>query len=240
MRQEWRAQEALAIHHQQAVEAEQLRDPIEQALAYFNICEDERYSQRYSEAERAGLTALNLMEQSGATPLQRAALYNTLGQVAQAQGDLTQAHARLQAAVALLRPLNLPTQLARALHNLGNVHVELGQAEAALTSFHEARELLENTTHEIDKVNVALSLGTFHFNRNDIEQAERIFRQADTPTLRDSSLYLQRASIANNLGNVLLVQDRVAEAIATLTGSLRLVRLTGHRLYLAITLSRSV
>jgi tetratricopeptide (TPR) repeat protein len=230
---DWQLEAATRSHLQQEAIAQQVGDKAQLGLARFNLSEDYRYMRQYTEAEQAAVSALELLKMAQADKQKITSVLNSLGLVAQAQGKHADAKKWFAQAIKVLRKLNQPTQLARALNNLGNSLSGLNSNAEALECFTEAIELLKTTQSEFDKVMVAMSLGTLQFNLGQLQEAEATFRQADTPYLRQSGHIYYRALTANNIGNVLLAQGRVGEAVEYLQGSVNLFRQTSQRLLLA-------
>jgi tetratricopeptide (TPR) repeat protein len=204
---------AVTIHQQAESVATEVGDTVLLAETWFQLSKDYRQQRRYGEAEANGFKALTTVTPLPTTEKLQAAVLNTLGLIAYEQGQLTLAAKRLEESVALWRPLDDPTELARALNSLAMTWQAQGNFEAAIAAYQEAADKLISSHVELDQSKILLSLGTLYFQLDQFDQAEAAFRQADTVALRQSGDSYLRGIQAQNLGNVLLKQGRFAETI---------------------------
>ncbi len=225
--------QAIAAHEEARRLAERQSDPQALAEACFNLSEDYRLRRDYAQAEAYGLAALAAFNRLPGVEKWQAAVLNTLGLVAREMGQHDTSVARLQQAVALWRQLQQATELGRSLNNLANTLQAQGEYAAALERFQEAAEALAGTASQLDQIIVLLSLGNLYFQLEQFEQAEAVFRQADSPTLWSLGNSYLRAVVTLNLGSVLLKQGRLTEAERHLRQSQIFWQQTGDNLGLA-------
>lgn len=209
-----RPAEAVAAHTEAEALLRTLDEPLQLARIHHALSEDYRIWRRYPEAERFGRLALEEFKQLGLAEVagKGGAVLNTLGLIAYARGDYPAAEENLTRAVALWREAQSPTHLAQALTNLAIVLEAQSKVELALSAYLEALKLLRPTTDELKKTRLLLSLGTLYFNQGRLAEAEAAFAQADSPYLHTIGHLYDQAMVANNLGNVLLAQNRLPEA----------------------------
>lgn len=225
--------QAIAAHEEACRLAERQSDPQALAEACFNLSEDYRLRRDYAQAEAYGLAALAAFNRLPGVEKWQAAVLNTLGLVAREMGQHDTSVARLQQAVALWRQLQQATELGRSLNNLANTLQAQREYAAALERFQEAAEALAGTASQRDQIIVLLSLGNLYFQLEQFEQAEAVFRQADSPTLWSLGNSYLRAVVTLNLGSVLLKQGRLTEAERHLRQSQIFWQQTGDNLGLA-------
>jgi tetratricopeptide (TPR) repeat protein len=232
-----RLTEAIDTHRQAAQVAEQLQDEVLLARAWSGLCLDFWHSGQYEAAEEYGPKAIEMFDKVAADHRWKAATMNTLGLVARDSGRLTQARQRFTEAVALWREVQDATELARALNNLGTTWQAAEEVEAALACYQEAATLLAPTASQFDKIMVQISLGSLYFMMDRLDEAEAIFRQANSPYLRHSGHLFYRALVSHNMGSVLLKKGQPAEAEPYLQGALTLWSEAKERLLPAHTLA---
>lgn len=235
-RRERRLEEAIATHLSAAALARRGDDFQAEAESYFHLAEDYRVQRNYERAQQYAEAALEQFRQLGSERKWIAGALNTLGIIATWRGDLPEAEGWLREAVACWRELQQPTELARALSNLGGVLRNGQQYEEARRCYLQAREHLAGTASELDKVKAEIALGGLYFEEGEYAAAEAAFRAADSPYLRRSGHAYYRAYVAQGLGNVFLKQGQLAEAEDKLHRSVQLWRRAQDRLMLANTL----
>ncbi len=228
--------QAIETHLRAEKCATQAEESEELARAHFNLSEDYRHLREYAQAEHYGQLAWQGFREIALRNGPMASVLNTLGLIAQARGQLAKAEEYLSQAVECFQAVQQPTNLARSLTNLADTWEKQGEIDKALAGYRAAASALAETASELDKVSVNLSLGTLYFNQGRLAEAETAFREADSPYLRQSSHLFLRAIASNNLGNVLLAQERYSEARVFLESSLRLWRQIGDNLMRANTL----
>lgn len=235
-RRERQLEEAIATHVAAAATARREGDFQAEAESYFHLAEDYRLQRDYERAQQYAEAALEQFRQLGSEQKWIAGTLNTLGILATWRGDLAEAEGWLREAVACWRELQQPTELARALSNLGAVLRNGQQYEEARRCYLQAREYLVGTASELDKITAEIALGGLYFEEGEYVAAEAAFRAADSPYLRRSGHAYYQAYVAQCLGNVFLKQGRLAEAEARLRRSTHLWRRAQDRLMLANTL----
>lgn len=235
-RLDWRLEAAIQTHRQEEQIGLEGGDERRLAYARHNLSEAYRQRGQYEQAEGVGRAALDGFKALGEPVSTVGAALVNLGMIAQARGQMGTAVERLQEAVDLWRRLDQPVALGRSLKNLAIVLEVAGRPGEALPLYQEALAVLAITDSELDKVQVELSLGTLYFRQGQLDKAEAAFWRADSLYLRQSGHTYYQALAANNLGNVFLAQDRLAEAESCLQGSLFLWRQVEAPVMLANTL----
>jgi tetratricopeptide (TPR) repeat protein len=203
---------ALRLHQEAETAAHQSGDPWSLAEAWGNLTLDYHARRAYDNAETHGKQALALFATLPDSERWQATLWNTLGLVALEVHDFALAETRLQHSLTLWQQLQQPTQLARVLKNLGVMWQQQQNFILAGRYYQEAQQHLAATDSELDKIQVQMNLGVLHFLQQQYPQAELAFRLADSFLPRYQGNYSLRAMIAQNLGNVLVKQQRPAEA----------------------------
>lgn len=229
--------EAAITHHKEAERiAQEWGNEHALADAHLNLSEDYRYQRRYGKAEAHGLKALHTFSGRPEAKQWLSSTLNTLGLIAQEQGALETAESWLRQAAEVAEEVDPPTYLARMYGNLAFTLQKQCKFEEALHYYQEASALLETTASELDKIKLQLSLGSLYFEQGQLVTAEKVFRRAQQALLQQQGQIYYQAMAAQSLGNVLLKQERLPEAEASLQRSLLLWRQAGDTLMLANTL----
>lgn len=174
----------------------------------------------YETAARYSEQALSGFQQAGATERQMGGVFANIGLIDYGRGNYAAAIAAHKQAVAHFRNTDFVVLLARSLINLALAQEAGGDIEGAMTSYLEARLILEQTGYEMEKARLELSLGTLLINMGRSAEAEEAYGRAYSPYLKRSGhLYLQGLA-TNNLGYVYIEQGRFREAELILRESL--------------------
>ena len=166
-----------------------------------------------------------------------AATLNILGLIAQSRSDLDGSETWFRQSVEAFRKTDLSIELTRVLTNLAILLESAGKSDQALATYQEAEKLLEPTSYEVEKANVALSTGTLYFHQGDLAKAEAYYQQAFTPFMREAGPLYVLAMITNNLGNVYHAQGRLSEAELWLRKSITSFHQANAQLMLANSLA---
>lgn len=225
-------QAAVESHQAALNSAQQLADQEAVAQAKIGLSEDYRALRQYSQAEQYALMALEWFTSQKAKRWLAVTL-NTLGLIAQSRGEWVLSEQRLTRAVALWQQIEQPTELARSLNNLALTLQESGKFEEALRCYRDAATLLSQTASELEKVKLQISLGTLYFGLKQWPKAEAAFKKANSDYLHNSGHLYYRALIAQNLGNVLLIQKRFNKAEGHLRYGIELWEQVDDKLMLA-------
>jgi tetratricopeptide (TPR) repeat protein len=227
---------AIACHQEMAQIAQANHDVLALADAYQNLSEDYRLNRAYDQGQNYGEQALLLLNGKEGTAVLQTAVLNTLALIARERGHLAQAESHIRAAIKWQQQLDDPTHLARFLNNLAIILQRQKQYEEAQAYYHEALEMLAGSASELDRLKITISLGSLYFEQGRLNDAEAAFRQADTTYWQQSGDIHTRAILAQNLGNVLLQQQRYDEADIYLQRSEACWRRVQDELFLANTL----
>ena len=200
-----------------------------------NLCMDYRWQQRYGEAERYGLAALEAFRQLTTNQRWLASTLNELGIINYSQGKPVLAEPYLHEAIEIWQQLGQATELGRSLNNLAMALQRQHQYETSLTMYQQALAQLTEASHELVRSQVYNSMGTLYFAMDLFHEAEAALRQADSIALRQSGDFRTRAALLLNLGKVLTEQGRLIEAERALQHSCTLWRQLNSELDLANT-----
>ena len=205
---------ATAVHHEAETLAAQL--PPDNLLACeiaFQLTEDYRRRAKYERAKEYALAAWRLVENDETQPVWRATIANSLGLIDWATGAFVEADKWLTMAADCWRPLSRPVELGRTLSNLGVALEGRQKFDEALVVYRQAFTHLDGTAAWIDKLKVQYNIGVILFNKEEYEQAENIFREANAAIAqRLASGVMFRAYISHSLGNAISKQGRFSEA----------------------------
>lgn len=204
--------QALRCHEEAETITQHNGDARSLAEAWGNLTLDYHARRGYNQAESYGQQALTLFDTLDHAEKWQATLLNTLGLVALEQQDFALAESRLRRSAAIWQQLQYPTQLARTLKNLGIVFQQQQNYIVASHCYEEALQHLAATDSELDKIQVQMNLGVLYFLQQQYTRAEIAFRLVDSFLQRQNGSYSLRAMVAQNLGNTLLKQQRLAEA----------------------------
>jgi CHAT domain-containing protein/tetratricopeptide (TPR) repeat protein len=184
---------------------------------------------RYSEAEALFETALAALRKSSLPQVRMlvATVINNLAVVAQDQGRLALAEARVREALAIQEKILGPESIVIGsyLNNLAEVHVHQGRYDEAEATHRRALEITEKVLGP-DHADMANRLGNLAINltyQGRADEAEGLQRRA--LAIAEKALgprHPDVASILNNLAHAVGEQDRSAEAEALYRRSLAL------------------
>lgn len=204
--------QAIQRHEEAQTIAQQAGDARSLAEAWGNLTLDNHARRAYDRAESYGQQALTLFDTLDNAEKWEATLWNTLGLVALDRQDFAQAEIRLRCSAAIWQQLQHPTQLARILKNLGILFQQQQNYLLAGYCYQEALQHLAATDSDLDRIQVQMNLGVLHFLQQQYTQAEIAFRLTHSFFQRHQGSHSLRAMAAQNLGNVLVKQERPAEA----------------------------
>jgi tetratricopeptide (TPR) repeat protein len=227
---------AIAVHREAEAAASQLCDQQLLAEVQLRLSEDYLRAHQYDTAEQYGLSALAAFRGAGGSRRLEAITLNILGLVAFDRGEWAVAEENFGAAADIWRTLERPTQLARTLKNLGATFQERNRLQEALSYYQDALHTLEKTNSELDRAEVRNNIGVVYYKMADYEQAEAAFREADQGIRPLAGSYQINGSLAQNLGNVLFEQRRLAEAETHFRRAVILWRQLANQLELANTI----
>jgi tetratricopeptide (TPR) repeat protein len=236
----YRADRQLPAAIEAHLQAEKIVEPTDQEhlrhRIWFNLSTDYVVSHQYEVAERYGRQALAGFIANNAPLENQAKTLNTLGMVAWWRGQLDLAEAQLQEAVALWRKAEQPTELLRALNNLMGALKAAKKYEALWPCYEEATACFPLVSGEFEKTLIEVNLGGALFEQERYAEAETMFHRANSIYLQQSPNLYYRALVAQCLGNTLLKQNRLVEAMSYLGESANLWRQSDDNLMLANTL----
>ncbi|MCA9959990.1 MAG: tetratricopeptide repeat protein [Anaerolineales bacterium] len=230
---QWELATAVATFQQARTVAHTLQDTQAIAEIHMNLCQTYQRQHRYEEAQDEGEKALALF----AKPQHRfrAAVHQTLGQIARGRGQYSLAEGHFQQALALFRACETITiaDLTRTMNALAWTYQDQKQFDKALHLYEEINELLADTGKVEDKIGTAVNLGSLLYSWQKYDQAEAAFRRAETMLRSQPAMTEQKAHVANNLGCVLRQQQIWDTAEHYHHESIRLFRQLGSGLPLA-------
>lgn len=182
---------------------------------------------RVEDGRHAAERGLELADETGDLALCAQAL-TWLGIGAFRAGELPIARDHSEQALALYRRLHDDLNSARVRNNLGLIHKNLCEWDAALAQFRVALEVYERDGHFADTANPLMNMGIVQQKMGDWDRAGETYRACERVLLRiGEDLRLARASIG--LGNIARLQRRFPDAEVHLQAALERARRLGAR-----------
>jgi len=221
---ERRLDEAITTHKKAVNLSKTIDDDFVLYQAYFFLGSDYIQKRDFDLAKEYTVKALSGFSQNNEVNKWWAFARNNLGIIATNQGKCTQARKRYEAALELLKQLDLPTDLLRIYNNLLWLAREEKNPDLALHYYHEAQGPIQETSGEFDKVGMEVNLGSIYYDLEQYDKAEAIFHQANTPYLQQSSNIYQKALVLQCLGISQLKQNKLWQAEESLHESIRFWR----------------
>lgn len=231
-------QKAVKLHSRVLGLAQQVEETREIAQAHLNLGNDYLLNRQYEKAVEHGTLAFGQFDKLMLAGRERAATLNLLGAAVRRQGHLDQSEHYLREAATIWREQRYWPELARTLRNLASVLQAQQNIEEAKKCYTEARNVLTNTSSEVDQTLVYLAEGTFLFEQKQYHKAESIFRQISLTHLQNSGHLYYLAAALNNLGNIAFVLKRYAESEQLLRESIQYWQQLGEALEMANSLGR--
>ena len=201
-----RFDDAEQVLEQAAIRAGDAGDTYNQAGALINISFSKYNRRRYDESLNYSRPALEAAEKAHFSRVAGIA-NNNLGMAYSVLRDSDRAEEYLNKAIAELREIGDLRNLANALGNLGNVHLQTHKAALASRDFEEAFGIDKNIDAVVDAARWAGRLSLALTEQQKWTEAESWNQQADSLNKRlkrpDNLLYLEMnaAAIANGRGN---------------------------------------
>ncbi len=226
-------QKAYSCHQAELQVGIATQDKWRQAHAAINLGSVCRQLYQYDEAQIYILDAQEKFQAIKAPLVKQAFVFMEMGLLMQAKTEWTDAEEHLGYAVSLFREVNDPVYLANSLKLLGQVLAAQGKNKDASSTYQEALENLSQTENHFDKSRILTELGILSFNEENYAEAERLFKLADSPFLRQSGNLYDQALIANNLGNVFLAQRNLKDAEQSFRHSISLWQICDEPVQLA-------
>lgn len=215
-------QTAIETHLQAHALAQQIDDREILGISNLNLSEDHLRCRDYAATERYGQTALTALHNLEGADYWEALTLETLGEMARSCGDLATSEAMLSQAVVIKRRQGQPIPLMHVLNKLALTLQTAEKFNEALQCYEEASGLLAATSYELDKIMIQVNLGALYFQLEQWPEAEAALRQVNlTYLVQSNKIYLEAIS-TQNLGNVLVKQNRLEEAIPYLQRAITL------------------
>jgi tetratricopeptide (TPR) repeat protein len=190
--------------------ADQLRDPIAQAMAHYGRGIACVYAGQYAQAHEYLNQALTLFEHIDHFTGQADTHY-MLSWTWEQQGDPQQALAHDERALRLHKTLGNTAREARSLSAVGWDHALLGHYEQARSSCEQALVLIRTTGDRVVEAAILDSLGYIAHHSGQHHQAMGYYHQALT-VFRETGDTWSAAGTLENLGETYHVLDQLAEA----------------------------
>lgn len=228
-----RLDEALAIHLEEEQVGLRSEDEERTAFAQMHIAYIYYRQHRNDRAMRRAQAALKAFRKIAPESEMMAASLNASGLIAMNRNNLEEAESWLEEAVELYRRLDNPLEMGRALLNLGNALENMKRYDEAVGRYHEAHSQFVASGNRIDETRLYMSLGTLLYHQGKLNEAEEVFRLADSEYTRQWDTNYQLAQIKMNLANVLLAQGKLYESEAYWRECIPNWREAGARLTLA-------
>lgn len=181
--------------------AQDILDPLVKAELHINMSQALRHKHLYPAAEEQARLALALLPSSQRRLM--AIAWQTLGFIAQAEGNHTQAEGHFREALASTYPQQKLSEHSRTVNGLTHSLHALGRTTEALALYQELTVLLEPTPYTLDKLEVGINWGALLYSLGHLDRAEAIFRQTEGVANGAEGMLIPKAHLANNLGCVL-------------------------------------
>ncbi len=182
---------------------------------------------RIDECARSAHLGLELADACGDLPASAQAL-TVLGTTALRTGDLAAARDYSEQALALYRRLGDDYRAARVRNNLGLIHKNLCEWDAAIAHFGTALELYEREGHYADTADPLMNLGIVHQKMGAWDLATERYLACERVLAQVGEEH-KLARVAIGLGNVARLQRRFAESETHLLAALERARRLGAR-----------
>jgi len=180
---------------------------------------------RIEDARRSAERGLQLADSTADLALSARAL-TWLGIGAYRSGEMLIARDHLDQALALFRRLGDGLKAARVRNNLGLIHKNLCEWDAAIAHFRACLDVYEQGGHLADSAYPLMNLGVVQQKMGEWDAAAQTYRRCEEVLLRlGEDLRLARTSIG--LGNLARLQRRFAEAESHLKAALERARRLG-------------
>jgi len=173
---------------------------------------------RLPDSRRHAERVLTLADECGDLSLSAAAL-NHLGRSAYREGELLRARDLYEQALVLFRRLGEEFSAARVRNNLGLVHKNLCEWDAAVTHLTAALESFRTLGRFAETGSALMNLGIVHQKSGDWVRADECYRGAEEVFLQISD-HLHLAQVGVGRGNVARLERRFVDAETALLGAL--------------------
>lgn len=184
--------------------------------ALYNLCFNFRVLQNFEYAINYGEKALNTIKENFLeNPELTAIIINEIGRIYSDLGNIENqiiAEKTFRDAFEYVKKDISSNLFGKILVNLGislQNQDRLGEAEKI---YLKAMEHFDQSQNELDKSRFWNSFGVLFFQMEQYQKAESAFRQANSPILKNSGDVFVQASLNQNLGNVLILLNRLEEA----------------------------
>ncbi|WP_298820586.1 adenylate/guanylate cyclase domain-containing protein [Chloroflexus sp.] len=169
----------------------------------------------YAHAMEWAKIGYELAVQTG-NPIDQARALKIIGNIANDQGDRTQAIDALNRARALYEQATTLSGLCDVLNDLGRVYTQAGRWAETIAVFEQSMAISENIGDVLATARTANNLAVVLVGRNQLERAAELYQRASDLFARLGSR-LGVAVTGYNRGEVLLNQGRAGEALALFT-----------------------
>lgn len=206
------------------------------AQCLFHKCMIYRAKREYDNASKFGQDCLTYVHDNEELRRIKAAVLNELGLNSLNMGDkknLLAAKNFFEDSLEVSYLLSQPILTAKTLINLGVTLKEMNLELEALATYNKAQRILDTTNYELDKIRLLNSLGTCYFKMKKYKEAEVTFMSARSKLVLDLDDLILQASLDQNLGNVLLKQNRLVESEIYLRRGIKLWEQVGESLWIA-------
>jgi len=189
------------------------------AAAFLHLGVLDRRAQRFADAEADFARAESLYQALSNTEGIVAVLYQR-GVMANKRGDLQQAGALLDKALAMARAAGSPQQQIETLLQISNVEYQDGSTAAAAREAAEATELARRNGLQLLTAGALLDLGNTYFVRGDLPQAQNCFQQSLDYARKFHSARTEALALLS-LGSLHIQQEDLARGVQEVEQALR-------------------
>ena len=203
----------------------------------FNLCFNNRSIRHYEAAKQLGEEALNTaIEYCQQNDLLIPTILNEVGRIYLDLGNednLLIAEKKFKEALYYLNMETSESLFCKITINLGQTLRNQNNLEEALNTLQKANSLIDATSNEIDKSKLWNSYGITYYQMGRWHEAEVAFNLANSEIIRISGDFFAQASINQNLGNVMIKQNRFVEAESFLWSAIRFWEQVNNQVWLA-------
>jgi DNA-binding NtrC family response regulator/tetratricopeptide (TPR) repeat protein len=180
---------------------------------------------RLDESREQAESALAIADEVGDLAWSAASL-GLLGRLAYREGDLLRARDLYEQELAILRRFGDESRIAHVRNNLGLIHKNLCEWDAAVSHLRAALEIHRRASRLADSQNPLINLGIVYQKSGDWVRARDYYQQAESICLQIGD-ELRLAGVAIGLGNVARLQRRFTDAESSLQNALERSRRLG-------------
>lgn len=145
-------------------------------------------------------------------PKEFAVTLNLRGLIAFQREEFAMAEDYFKHSVNILKAEESIDNLLSGLNNLARLYKQWGKEEKVIDTYQKIYSVLTIHSNSVREARVKLTEGAFFFDLGNIDKAQQVFRDINLKYLQQTKNHYLVALTHNNLGNVLLKQNRLRDA----------------------------